>query len=91
MSQTQPCKTMENESAISPLLSSNCLQNFKQIKQKTPEILQLHFHFLIVLHDCVSDMSYLCQNEAESLQNRDVYLAQILDFGMGYPKNHLAY
>ena len=35
--------------------------------------------------------SYLCENEAENLQNRDVHLAQIPDFGMGYLENHLAY
>ena len=34
-------------------------------------------------------MSYLCENEVENLQNGDVYVAQIPDFGMGYLKNHL--
>ena len=33
-----------------PLLSSNSMQSFKQIKQHTPEI--LHFHFFIVLQHC---------------------------------------
>ena len=35
-------------------------------------------------------MSYLCENEAENLQNGDVNLAQIPDFGMGYLENNLA-
>ena len=30
--------------------------------------------------------SYLSENEAKKLQNGDVYLAQIADFGMGYLK-----
>ena len=34
-------------------------------------------------------MSYLCENEAENLQNGYVYVAQVSDFGMGYLKNHL--
>ena len=35
--------------------------------------------------------SYLCENETENLQNGDVHLAQILDFGMGYLENYLAH
>ena len=35
--------------------------------------------------------AYLCGNEAENLQNSDVHLAQITDFGMGYLENHLAH
>ena len=35
--------------------------------------------------------SYLCENEAENLQNSDVHLAQIPDFGMGNLENHLAH
>ena len=35
--------------------------------------------------------SYLIENEAESLQNGDVHLAQIADFEMGYLENHLAH
>ena len=35
-------------------------------------------------------MSYLRENEAENLQNSDVHLAKIPDFGMRYLKNHLA-
>ena len=35
--------------------------------------------------------SYLRENEAENLQTGDVYLAQILDFGMGYLENRLAH
>ena len=35
--------------------------------------------------------SYLHENEAQNLQNGDVHLAQIPDFGMGYPENHLAH
>ena len=34
--------------------------------------------------------SYSNENEAESLQNGDVHLAQIPDFEMGYLENHLA-
>ena len=33
----------------------------------------------------------LCKNEAEILQNDDIHLAQIFDFGMGYLENHLAH
>ena len=32
-------------------------------------------------------MSNLCENEPENLQNGDVYVAQIPDFGIGYLKN----
>ena len=35
--------------------------------------------------------SYFRENEAENLQNGDVHLAQIPDFGMGYLENHLAH
>ena len=37
--------------------------------------------------------SYLCENEAENLQNGDVHLAQIQihDSGMGYLENHVAH
>ena len=31
---------------------------------------------------------YLCENEAENLQNGDVHFVQIPDFRMGYLKNH---
>ena len=34
---------------------------------------------------------YLSENEAKNLQNGDVHLAQIPDFEMGYPVNHLAH
>ena len=33
--------------------------------------------------------SYIHEKEAENLQNGDVHLAQIPDFGMGYLENHL--
>ena len=36
-------------------------------------------------------MSYLHENEADTLQNDDVHLAQIPNFELGYLKNHLAY
>ena len=32
--------------------------------------------------------SYLRENEAENLQNGDVHLTQVLDFGMAYLENH---
>ena len=35
-------------------------------------------------------ISYLRENEAENLQNGDIHLAKIPDFGMGYLENHLA-
>ena len=35
--------------------------------------------------------SYLCENEAENLQNGDVHVTQIPEFGMGYLENHLAH
>ena len=34
---------------------------------------------------------YLSENEAENLQNGDVYIAQIPDFDMEYLENHLAH
>ena len=71
-----------------PLPSSNSLQSFKQIKQKTSEI--LHFQFFIVLQYLVCD-AHLIENEAENLQNGDVHLAQIPDFEMEYLENNLAH
>ena len=70
------------------LLSSNSPENFKQIEQKNPEILHFHFSFSCRI---ASVTSYLCENEAENLQNGDFHLAQIPDFGMRYLENHLAY
>ena len=35
--------------------------------------------------------SYLIENEAESLQNGNVHLAQIPDFEMEYFENHLVH
>ena len=35
--------------------------------------------------------SYLSENEARTLQNVDIHLAQIPDFEMGYLENHLAH
>ena len=35
--------------------------------------------------------SCLSENEAKNLQNGDVHLAKIPDFGMGYLENLLAY
>ena len=70
------------------MFTSNSLQNFKQIKQKTPEI--LHFHFFNILQ-AASVTSYLSENEAKNLQNGDVHLAQIPDFEVRYLENHLAH
>ena len=36
-------------------------------------------------------MTYSSENEAKNLQNGDVHLAQIPDFGMEYLKTHLAH
>ena len=36
-------------------------------------------------------MSYLCENEAENLENGNIHLAQIPGFGLGYLKNHLVH
>ena len=64
-----------------PLLSSNRLQSFKQIKQKTSEI----FTFMFSLSCSIASVtSYLSENEAENLQNGHVHLAQIPDFKMEY-------
>ena len=41
------------------MLRSNSLQSFKQIEQKTPEI--LHFNFFTVLQDCVCDVIFKVQ------------------------------
>ena len=54
-----------------PLLSSNSMQSFKQIKQHTPEI--MHFHFFIVLQHCTRDIILKSENEANNLQNGDVH------------------
>ena len=35
--------------------------------------------------------SYLRENEVENLQNGDDHFALILDFGMGYLKDHLVH
>ena len=35
--------------------------------------------------------SYFSENEAKDLQNGDVHLPQIPDFGMRYLENHLAH
>ena len=70
------------------LLASNSLQNFKQIEQKTPEI--LHFHSLMSCR-IASVTSYLRENEAKDLQNGDLHLAQIPDFGMEYLENYLSH
>ena len=64
------------------------MQNLKQTKQKTYEI--LYFHLLISCRTA-SVTSYLCENEAKNLQNGDTHLAQIPDFEMGYLENHLAH
>ena len=72
-----------------PLPSSDNLQRFKQIKQKTPEMLQ--FHLFIVVAALLSVTSYLSANEAENLQNGDVHLAQIPEFEMEYLENHLVH
>ena len=62
------------------------MQNFKQMEQKTPEI--LHFHFLLSCR--IGSMTlYLSENEAKNLQNGNIHLDQIAEFGMGYLKNHL--
>ena len=57
------------------------MENFKQIGQKTPQL--LHFHFLMPCRIAFVT-SYLSENEAENLQNGDVHLAQIPDVGMEY-------
>ena len=35
--------------------------------------------------------SYLCEDEAENLQNGNFPVAQSPDFGMGYLENHVAH
>ena len=63
------------KSSETVLPSSNSLQNFKQIEQKTPEIFITlsFFHCLGV----ASVRSYLSENDAKNLQNGNVHLAQI--------------
>ena len=68
--------------------TSNSLQNFKQIKQKTHEV--LHFHFSMSC-SIASVTSHLSENEAKNLQNGDVHIAQIPDFEMEYLENYLAH
>ena len=65
------------------------MRSFKQIKQKTPEV--LHFHFFSLSGSIASVTSYLSENEPENLQNGDVHLSQIPDFEMAYLENHLAH
>ena len=59
------------------MLSSNSLQNLKEIEQKTAEILHLIFSLSCRI---ASVTSYLRENEAENLQNGDVHPTQIPDF-----------
>ena len=33
--------------------------------------------------------SYLCESEVENLQNGDLHLPQVPDFGIGYPQGYL--
>ena len=70
-----------------PFLSSNILQNFKQIEQKTSEILR--FNFFIALTDCICDVSVPVKMRLhENLENGDVHFDQMSDFGIGYIENN---
>ena len=51
-----------------PTFTSNSLQNFKQIKQKTPEI--LHFHFSVPCR-IASATSYLSENKTKNLHDNN--------------------
>ena len=82
-------KQQNVKSSEIPLLSSNSIQNFKQIEQKTPEILQ--FYFFSLSCRIASVTLYFCQNEARNLQNGDFHLSQIPDFKMWYLENHSAH
>ena len=55
------------------------------------KILILHFHFFILLQDCICDASYSRENEAKNLQNGGVHLTDIPDFGVGCLESHLAH
>ena len=48
------------------------------------------FDFSLFCH-IASGTTYLREKEDENLQNGDVHLAQISDFGMGYLYDHLAH
>ena len=68
------------------MFTYNSLQNFKQIKQKTHEVLRFIFSMPCRI---ASVTSYLSENEAKNLQNGDIHIAQIPDFEMEYLENHL--
>ena len=64
------------------------MQNFKQMEQKTAEILHFHFSLSCRIASVTSDLR---ENEAENQQNGGLHFAQIPDFGIGYLENHLAH
>ena len=70
------------------LLSSNSPENFNKSNKRILRYYTSHFSFSCRI---ASVTSYLCENEAENLQNGDFHLAQIPGFGMRFLENHLAY
>ena len=70
------------------LFTCNSLQSFRQIKQRTHEVLQIHFSMSCSIAFVTSHLSGI---EAKNLQNGDVHIAQIPDFEMEYLENHLAH
>ena len=81
---TQPCFKMFLED---PLMTSLPLPHFKHPSLLLP--LPIHHPFPPHENFDQTLMSYFSENEDKNLQNGDVHLAQIADFGMRYLENHL--
>ena len=63
-----------------------------KIANKSNKRLLRYCNFMFSLSCRIASMrSYLSENEAKNLQNGDVHLPQIADFGMEYLENHLAH
>ena len=70
------------------------LLSFKALKisnESNKRILRYCTFILSFSCRIASVTSYLCENEAENLQNGDFHLAQISEFRMRYLENHLVH
>ena len=63
-----------------------------KVSNKSNKRLLKYCTFIFSLsYSIASVTSYLSENEAENLQNGDVHLAQIPDFEVEHPENHLGH
>ena len=63
-----------------------------KISNESNKIILRYFTFILSFSCRIASVtSYLCENEAENLQNGYFHLAKIPDFGMRYLENHLAH